>query len=109
MRSRILSVLVMKTKIKKLIKLGEDVDGNNIPVLNEQEIRAAGGILLLTTFTSLMFFRLKENFVLIKYVITLYLTDFMIRIVINPEFSPTPNFGYLIVRHQTSEYLGAAQ
>ena len=95
--------------MKKLIKFGEDVKGYNIPVLNEREIRAAAGILFLATFTSLMFILFKGNFVPIKYVITLFLTDFMIRVFINPEFSPTLIFARLIVRNQTPEYVGAAQ
>jgi hypothetical protein len=95
--------------MKKLIKFGEDVEGFNIPVLNEREIRAAAGILFLATFTSLMFILFKGNFVPIKYVITLFLVDFMIRVFINPAFSPTLILGRLIVRNQTPEYVGAAQ
>ena len=95
--------------MKKLIKFGEEVEGYNIPVLNEREIRAAAGILFLATFISLMFVLFKENFVPIKYVITLFLTDFMIRVFINPKFSPTLIFARLIVRNQTPEYVGAAQ
>jgi hypothetical protein len=95
--------------MKKLIKFGEDVEGFSIPVLNEREIRAAAGILFLATFTSLMFILFKGNFVPIKYVITFFLTDFMIRVFINPEFSPTLIFARLFVRNQTPEYVGAAQ
>jgi hypothetical protein len=95
--------------LNKIIKFGEDVKGYNIPVLNEREIRAAAGILFLATFTSLMFILFKENFVPIKYVITFFLTDFMIRVFINPKFSPTLIFARLIVRNQTPEYVGAAQ
>jgi hypothetical protein len=99
----------MKTKMKKIIKFGEDVEGYNIPVLNEREIRAAAGILFLATFTSLMFILFKENFVPIKYVLTFFLLDFIIRVFINPRFSPTLIFARLIVRNQTPEYVGAAQ
>ena len=95
--------------MKKLIKFGEDVEGYNIPVLNEREIRAAAGMLFLATFTSLLLIMLKGNFVPIKYVITLFLTDFLIRVFINPKFSPTLIFARLIVRNQTPEYVGAAQ
>jgi hypothetical protein len=95
--------------MKKLIKFGEDVEGYEIPVLNEREIRAAAGILFLATFTSLMFILFKGNFVPIKYVIILFLTDFLIRVFINPKFSPTLILGRLIVRNQTPEYVGAAQ
>jgi hypothetical protein len=95
--------------MKNLIKFGEDVDGYNIPVLNEREIRAAAGILFLATFTSLMFILFKANFVPIKYVIILFLTDFIIRVFISPRFSPTLIIARLIVRNQTPEYVGAAQ
>jgi hypothetical protein len=93
----------------KIIKFGEDVEGYDIPVLNEREIRAAAGILFLATFTSLLLILLKGNFVPIKYVITLFLTDFLIRVFINPKFSPTLILARLIVRNQTPEYVGAAQ
>ena len=95
--------------MKKIIKFGEDVEGYNIPVMNEREIRAAAGILFLATFTSLMFILFKQNFIPIKYVIVLFLTDFIIRVFINPKFSPTLIIGRLIVRNQTPEYVGAAQ
>ncbi|MBU1011257.1 MAG: hypothetical protein KKD74_14065 [Bacteroidetes bacterium] len=62
--------------MRKLIKFGEDVEGFNIPVLNEREIRAAAGMLFLATFLSLMFIVFKGNFVPIKYVITFFLVDF---------------------------------
>lgn len=95
--------------MNKIIKFGEDVDGYSIRVLNEREIRAAAGILFLATFTSLMFILFKENFVLIKYVITFFLLDFMIRVFISPKYSPTLIFARLIVKNQTPEYVGAAQ
>ncbi|MDO9511910.1 MAG: DUF4395 domain-containing protein [Bacteroidales bacterium] len=95
--------------MKKIFKFGEEVEGYNIPVLNEREIRAAAGILFLATFTSLMYILFNENFVPIKYVITLFFLDFVIRVFINPKFSPTLIFARLIVRNQTPEYVGAAQ
>jgi len=99
----------MKAKIEKLIKFGEKVEGYDIPVLNEREIRAAAGLLFLATFTSLMFILFKENFVPIKYVVTFFFLDFIIRVLINPGFSPTLIIGRLIVRNQIPEYVGAVQ
>lgn len=95
--------------MKKLIKFGEDVEGYNIPVLNEREIRASAGILFLATFISLMLIIFKDNFLPIKYVITFFLTDFIIRVFVNPKFSPTLTIGRLIVRDQVPEYVGAQQ
>lgn len=95
--------------MKKIIRFGENVEGYNIPVLNEREVRAAAGILFLATFLSLMFILFKGNFVPIKYVITFFLTDFLIRVFINPKFSPSLIIARLIVRNQTPEYVGAPQ
>ena len=83
--------------MNKLIQFGENVEGYNIPVLNEREIRASAGILFLATFISLMLIIFKNNFLPIKYVITIFLTDFIIRVFINPKFSPTLIIGRLIV------------
>ncbi|MDP2888460.1 MAG: DUF4395 domain-containing protein, partial [Bacteroidota bacterium] len=95
--------------MKNLIKFGEDVPGYNIPVLNEREVRAAAGILFLFTYTALMAIMFKGYFPLIKYVITGFLIDFIIRVFINPKYSPTLILGRLIVKNQTPEYVGAAQ
>ena len=95
--------------MNKIIQFGEDVEGYNIRVLNEREIRAAAGILFLATFISLMFILFKNNFLPIKYVLSVFLTDFVIRVFINPKFSPTLIIGRLIVSNQTPEYVGAQQ
>ena len=96
-------------KANTLIKFGEDVEGYTIPVLNEREIRASAGILFLLMFISLMLILFKGNFLMIKYVIIVFLTDLLIRVFVNPKFSPLLIIGRLIVRRQTPEYVGAAQ
>lgn len=95
--------------MSKIIKFGEDVDGYSIPVLNEREIRASAGLLFFATFLSLMFILFKGNFVPIKYVITTFLVDFIIRVFVNPKYSPTLIIGRLIVSNQVPEYVGAKQ
>jgi len=92
-----------------IIQFGEQVEGYKIPVLNEREIRAAAGILFLATFISLMLILFQGNFVPIKYVLTLFLTDLLIRVFINPRYAPALIIGRLIVRNQAPEYVGAAQ
>jgi hypothetical protein len=52
---------------------------------------------------------LTSDFVLAKYAITLFLTDFIIRVFVSPRFSPTLIIGRLIVRNQNPEYVGAKQ
>jgi hypothetical protein len=93
----------------EIIRFGEEVKGFDIPVLNEREIRASAGILFLAVFLSLMFVMFQNNFVAIKYVITLFLIDFTIRVFINPKYSPILILGRLIVRNQNPEYVGAPQ
>lgn len=90
-------------------QFGETVEGYNIPVLNEREIRAAAGILFLFTFLSLMFIMFKGNFLMIKYVITIFMLDFIIRVFVSPKYSPTLIIGRFIVSRQNPEYVGAAQ
>jgi len=95
--------------MKKIIKFGEDVEGYNIPVLNEREIRASAGMLFLFMLISLMMILFKGDFLMIKYVIILFLSDLLIRVFVNPRFSPTLILGRLIVSRQVPEYVGAAQ
>ncbi len=92
-----------------IIKFGEDVQGYDIPVLNEREIRASAGILFLVMFTSLMLILFNGDFLLVKYVIIMFLTDFIIRVFVNPKYSPTLILGRLIVSNQNPEYVGARQ
>lgn len=95
--------------MSKIINFGEEVKDYSIPVLNEREIRAAAGILFLMMLISILVVILKGDFTLLKYAITIFLTDIVIRVFINPKFAPTLIIGRLIVRNQTPEYVGAAQ
>lgn len=95
--------------MNKNFGFGEIVKGYDISVLNEREIRASAGIFFLVMLISLMFILFKQNFLLIKYVITIFLTDFIVRVFISPKFSPSLIIGRIIVSGQTPEYVGAAQ
>jgi hypothetical protein len=95
--------------MKNIFKFGEDVEGYNIPVLNEREIRAAAGILFILMFVSIQQAGQMHNFTMLKYAIVIFLTDMIIRVFISPRFSPTLILGRLIVGKQTPEYVGAPQ
>ena len=95
--------------MNNVIKFGENVDGYNIPVLNEREIRAAAGILFVLMFIAILNVLYSGNFLLLKYAITIFLTDILIRVLINPKFAPSLIIGRLIVRNQVPEYVGAQQ
>ena len=95
--------------MSSIVKFGEDVDGYSIPVLNEREIRAAAGLLFLMMFIAIEAAAFKGNFLLLKYAIAIFLPDMLIRVFINPRFSPSLIVGRLIVRNQVPEYVGAPQ
>lgn len=94
--------------MNKIINFGENVSGYNIPVLNEREIRAAAGILFLFAFIAITS-AILGNFTLLKYFIVIFLFDFIIRVLVNPKYSPTLIIGRFIVRNQVPEYVGAPQ
>ncbi|OGU66045.1 MAG: hypothetical protein A2499_15805 [Stygiobacter sp. RIFOXYC12_FULL_38_8] len=95
--------------MSKVFKFGEDVEGYSIPVLNEREIRAAAGILFIMMFIAINAAASRGDFTLLKYAVVIFLTDILIRVFINPKFSPSLIIGRLIVRNQTPEYVGAQQ
>jgi hypothetical protein len=95
--------------VNKAKQFGETVEGYNIPVLNEREIRASAGILFLVLFWSWILVIFKDNYLLLKYVNTIFLADFMARVFISPKYSPSLIIGRLIVGKQNPEYVGAAQ
>ena len=96
-------------KLNNTLQFGEDVEGYNIPVLNEREIRATAGILFLMIFTSIMIVIFEDNYLVLKYAIVIFLSDFLIRVFVSPKFSPTLIIGRMIVRNQVPEYVGAQQ
>jgi hypothetical protein len=95
--------------MNKIIQFGETVPGYPIAVLNEREIRASAGILFLIIFIGLMLIIFNNDFLLVKYTVTVFLMDFIIRVFINPKYAPSLIIGRLIVRNQTPEYVGAKQ
>jgi hypothetical protein len=90
-----------------IVKFGEDVEGYEIPVLNEREVRAAAGLLFLLMFMAISAAVLNGSFVLLKYAIAVFLPDMLIRVFVSPRYSPTLILGRLIVRNQVPEYVGA--
>lgn len=91
------------------IQFGEQVPGYSIRVLNEREIRAAAGILFLAVFTSFLLIMFRNNFVPVKYVISIFFLDMLIRVLINPRYAPILIISRWIVNRQTPEYVGARQ
>lgn len=95
--------------MSKIFQFGEVVPGYEIPVLNEREIRAGAGILFVLMFVAILTTVLEHDFTLLKYAITIFLTDISIRVLVNPRYAPSLILGRWIVRNQTPEYVGAQQ
>ena len=95
--------------MQKLFKFGEDVDGYTIPVLNEREIRAAAGLLFLMMMITIMVSGATQNYASLKFAVIIFMSDLLIRVLVNPRFSPFLIVGRWLVRKQTPEYVGAPQ
>jgi Domain of unknown function (DUF4395) len=95
--------------LNNIFQFGENVEGYNIPVLNEREVRASAGIFFVMLFYGIMRVNFEADFSFLKFFIVAFLTDFIIRVVVNPKFSPSLILGRLIVSRQKPEYVGAAQ
>ncbi|SFV64627.1 hypothetical protein MNB_SUP05-5-44 [hydrothermal vent metagenome] len=89
--------------------IGEKVEGYEVEVLNEREIRASAGILFLFGIISFMFAILTSNFAIAKIMVVAFMVDFIIRLLINPKYAPSLVIGRWIVNNQTPEYVGAVQ
>jgi len=95
--------------MSKIFAFGERMDGYEVPVLNEREVRASAGILFLFAMIAFMNAWLAGNFRLTRIFVIAFLIDFTIRIFINPKYSPTMILGRFAVRNQPPEYVGAPQ
>jgi hypothetical protein len=95
--------------MSRIFGFGETVEGYDVPVMNEREVRSAAGILLvfaMMTFANAWF---MGNFRPTKIFVIAFLVDFTIRLFINPKYSPSMIVGRFAVRKQVPEWTGAPQ
>jgi hypothetical protein len=95
--------------MKDIFYFGEEVKDYNVRVLNEREVRAGAGILFVLAMTAFFNAFLIGNYVYLKIFVILFLIDFVIRVFINPKFSPSLILGRFVVSKQKVEYAGAPQ
>lgn len=95
--------------MKQHLFFGETVEGYQVPVINEREARAAAGILFAFGLASFFNAYLLHDFRLTQIFVTLFMVDFIIRVLINPRYAPSLILGRLFVSNQTPEYVGATQ
>lgn len=95
--------------MKNQMYFGEIVNGYDVRVLNEREARAGAGILFLFGFTSFIHAYVLHNFIFTKIFVVVFMLDFIVRIFINPKFSPSLLLGRVMVQNQIPEYVAAPQ
>ena len=95
--------------MSKVFSFGERIDGYEVSVLNEREVRASAGILFFFALISFMNAWLTGNFQPTRIFVVAFLIDFTIRVLINPKYAPSLVLGRLAVRNQVPEYVGATQ
>lgn len=95
--------------MKHFFEFGEKNKQFPVRVLNEREVRAASGILFLVAIITFVVSCMTRNFTPLKVFVVAFLIDFIIRVLINPKFSPTMIMGRFFVKAQVPEYVGAPQ
>jgi hypothetical protein len=92
-----------------IFQFGEPNPDYQVPVINEREARAGAGILFFLALIAFMNAWLSGDFAPTKLVVVGFFSDFFIRVLINPRFSPSLVLGRIAVRNQIPEYVGAPQ
>ena len=92
-----------------IFQFGENHPSYPVRVLNEREARGAAGIMFLFALVAFMTAWFKGDFTPTKLTIVAFFTDFFIRVIINPRYSPTLIMARWMVNNQTAEYVGAPQ
>jgi hypothetical protein len=95
--------------MKNIFYFGEKVQGYEVRVLNEREVRASAGILFVFAFFAFMTAILVANLFWIKLFIIIFFIDFFVRLFINPKYAPSLILGRIAVFNQKPEYAGAPQ
>lgn len=88
---------------------GEIVEGYDIPVFNEREVRASAGILFLIGFSGYMIAWTTGVMQPLRGFGMLFMIDMLIRLFFSPRYSPTLAVARVTVRGQRPEFVGAPQ
>ena len=80
-----------------------------VKVLNERAVRAGAGLLFVLAFYGFMNAWLLGDFRPTRWFVLVFVTDMALRVLVNPRWSPSLVLGQWVVRHQTPDWVGAAQ
>lgn len=93
----------------KLFTWGQNIDGIAYRVLNEREIRASSGIIMMIGAFAIVNGFVLRQFEVIPYLIGFIFINFLIAVLLNPRIAPTMLVARLFVHKQSPVYLGAIQ
>lgn len=92
--------------VPKLIIHGKEAP---YPVVNEREVRAGAGIMLMIAIFAVSNAWFDQNYFYLKGTVLLFFIDFFAKVVLGFEFSPINRIARLIVSNQKPDYVGAIQ
>lgn len=91
------------------ISFGEYINGRNYKVLDERQLRASAGIMLLLATIAFINGFILNKYAIIPYISGFLLLNFIIGIFINPKYSPTMLIAKQFVYKQSPLPIGAIQ
>jgi len=91
------------------LSFGEYIEGRNYKVLDERQLRASAGIMLLLGMIASINGFILNKYTIIPYISGFLLLNFSIGIFINPKYAPTMLLAKLIVYKQSPLPIGAIQ
>ncbi len=92
-----------------IFTFGDYIEGANYKTLDERQIRASAGIMLLLGIIASINAFIFQKFIIVPDISGFLMINFIIGIFINPRFAPTMLLGFLMTRKQSSLPIGAVQ
>ncbi|WP_299522213.1 DUF4395 domain-containing protein [uncultured Lutibacter sp.] len=92
-----------------ILSFGDYIEGRKYKVLDERQLRASAGIMLLLGIIASINGFILNKYTVIPYISGFLLLNFLIGIFINPKYAPTMLLAKLIVYKQSPLPIGAIQ
>jgi len=94
--------------MEKIFQFGQKVDEYDFKVINERDARASAGIMFLLGILSLFSFILTQNLFWANLFTITFIIEFIVRVFVNPRYSPYMILGSLIVSNQEPDWVEAS-
>jgi hypothetical protein len=93
--------------MNKIFQFGQKIDEFEFKVINERDARASAGIMFLLGIITLFHFIMTRNLFWANLFTITFIVEFVIRVFVNPLYSPYMVLGSLIVSNQKPEWVEA--